>query len=411
LLAALALCAYADWEPLFNNPLPFVFFLTLFTVGTFLHIDIGSSSVLTLNDAIGLAALLAFGPAFGAAVFLVGMMIHIIYERRVIFRRLVFLSIGIVEFFIVGLVYFEVLNGYKGLAGGPKDLLAAIVAGFVLWLFDRVSAFGILAAMGVRAMTSFFNKLKPYAVSLPPLYIWGMIMSFVFHNGGYVFTAVLMVPLLVIYAFFRNQKVYQDTLRETIFSLAKMIDARDSYTALHSEGVAENSRKIAAKIGLSEEEVDGIYEISLLHDIGKVGIHDAILLKPGPLDDAEWELMREHPIIGANLVKNLRFLAGSCDAIRHHHERWDGKGYPDGLKGEEIPLWARIIALCDAWDAMRTDRPYRKALPPEIALGEIKKGSGTQFDPKLVPVALFVFGSEGIELKENEEEPIIKKSV
>ncbi len=400
ILSAVAFFSGADWTEVTANPYALIFFIALFLGSTFLHIDIGQNNLLTLNDAVGFAALLSFGPTFGAAVFTVGMIFHILYQRRKVFRRIVFLSVGITEFYITGWVYFDVLGGTRGVSGGWRDVLYALIAGIVLWLTDRVCAFAILESAGIERISRFFNKLKPFAMSLPPLYIWGTALAFVFKNSGYVFAVIFIIPLLLIYAYFRSQKAYQDALHEAIFSLAKTIDARDAYTAEHSESVAKNARQIARKIGISEEEANTIYNISLLHDIGKVGIRDNILLKKGPLDDEEWKLMRNHTVIGAELVADLRFLPGSADAIRYHHERWDGKGYPEGLTGENIPLWARIIAICDAWDAMRTDRPYRKALSVERAMDEIKKGSGTQFDPSLVDTALAVFLEEKKEPKE-----------
>jgi len=391
LILAVMLGAFADWEPLFSHPNELIFFLILFAVGTFLNIDVGGNNYLTLNDAVGYAALLIFGPAFAAGIFFCGMMIHVFYSGKMVFRRLVFLAIGVSELFIAGWFYFKVLGGSFGLEGGLWNLVAAVLTAPVLWIFERVCVFTLLNAAGEKSFRRFFTQLKPYLISVPPLYIWGVIAAKIFVTSGYIYTTIFMMLLLVVYAFFKSQKALQDTLQETIFSLAKMIDARDSYTAQHSLGVAKNASAIAREIGLSEEESESIYQVSLLHDIGKVGIHDSILLKQAPLTDKEWQAMRRHPIIGADLVTNLKFLSGAAQAIRYHHERWDGKGYPFGFSGEDIPLWARIIAICDTWDAMRTDRPYRKALPLDIALKEIRDGKGTQFDPTLVDVALKVF--------------------
>jgi HD-GYP domain-containing protein (c-di-GMP phosphodiesterase class II) len=120
-----------------------------------------------------------------------------------------------------------------------------------------------------------------------------------------------------------------------------------------------------------------------LHDIGKVGVPEQVLGKPGPLDEDEWRLMREHPAIGARIIEPIRFLTGAMEIVRSHHERWDGSGYPDGLAAEQIPLTARIFALADSFDAMTSDRPYRRAMPVEAALDEIRRGAGTQFDPQV----------------------------
>lgn len=160
--------------------------------------------------------------------------------------------------------------------------------------------------------------------------------------------------------------------------------ARDGYTGAHSEAVVEHSVAVARRMGLSDEEVDEVQQVALLHDIGKIGVGDAILNKAGPLNEAEWEVMRMHPAIGEEIVASTKGLAPLAPAIRAEHERWDGEGYPDGLSGEEIPVASRIVLVCDAFHAMTSDRPYRKALGAEAALRELKKNAGTQFCPRTV---------------------------
>ncbi|HHS50999.1 MAG TPA: HD-GYP domain-containing protein, partial [candidate division Zixibacteria bacterium] len=393
-IAAILIGITADWEPLFENIEPFIFFTIIFTIAAFLRIDIGGNNIMALNDAIGFAALLSFGPAFASAVYFLGMMIYIIVSGEMVFRRMVMVAAGIIGFFVAALVYYDLFNGLPGLAGGAQDILVAVLAGITMWTVDRVCAYTILAFAGNRKIHDLFGQLKPYLQSLPPLYIWGMVGAYIFVNAGYFMTLVFLLLLFVVFVFMRSQKKYFDTIRNMVFSMAKMIDARDSYTAKHSHDVAVNARRIAERLGLPEEDLQAIYETGLLHDIGKVGIRDSILLKETSLDDGEWVIMRQHPVIGAELLEDLRFPHGYNMGIRHHHERWDGRGYPDNLAGEEIHLWARIIALCDAWESMHSDRPYRKALSVERAVDQIIKGKGTQFDPNLVPVALEVFGAE-----------------
>ena len=167
-----------------------------------------------------------------------------------------------------------------------------------------------------------------------------------------------------------------------------ILEVRDPYTFGHSERVALLSEILASKVPLSWEERDVIYRSALLHDIGKVVLPDYLLLKPGPLTPGEWEAMKKHPLIGERVLATIRECHPCALLVRHHHERWDGKGYPDGLKEEEIPLGARIIALADGLDAMSSERPYREALPPEKVREELEKGRGTQWDPYLVSLAL-----------------------
>jgi putative nucleotidyltransferase with HDIG domain len=187
----------------------------------------------------------------------------------------------------------------------------------------------------------------------------------------------------------------QDAYWEAVQSLAEALEARDPYTRRHSEFVAKYSVIIARSMGLSAEVVETIRQAALLHDIGKIGIRESIFLKEGPLTPDERAIMETHSTISAQILSPLKFLAEIIPVVRHHHERYDGKGYPDGLEGQDIPSGSRIIAVADTFEAMTADRPYRKALPVSAALGELKRVSGTQLDPKVV--AAFLQISEDIE--------------
>ncbi|WP_052664496.1 HD-GYP domain-containing protein [Nitriliruptor alkaliphilus] len=164
-------------------------------------------------------------------------------------------------------------------------------------------------------------------------------------------------------------------------TLAEVCEAKDTYTRSHLDRTYQYALMLTRRIAPELAERAEIGFGYLLHDIGKVGIPEAILNKPGPLTDEEWQVMRTHPVIGVTLVKPLRLLGDAVGIIRSHHERWDGKGYPEGLAGEDIYLPARIFMIADCFDAMTTDRPYRKALPLHVALEEIDRHAGTQFDP------------------------------
>lgn len=187
-----------------------------------------------------------------------------------------------------------------------------------------------------------------------------------------------------------KQRLQSDTIQlfDTIKVLALALDARDHYTHGHSQQVTEYSIAIAREMGLTRVEVEIIHDAGILHDIGKIGIPDAILLKPGRLTENEYNQIKKHPEIGRNILQPVDCLSDKIPLIYHHHERFDGRGYPEGLQGEEIPLGARILSVADAYQAMTSDRPYRNALTVETAVEELEVNKGKQFDPNVVDIFL-----------------------
>lgn len=175
---------------------------------------------------------------------------------------------------------------------------------------------------------------------------------------------------------------------QIILALSAAIDAKDAYTNGHSDRVAEYSREIAKRMGKNDTEVNDIYYAAMLHDVGKIGIPGEIINKPGRLTDEEFDIIKSHTVKGAKILESISEMPGLSVGARWHHERYDGKGYPNGLKGEDIPETARIICVADCYDAMSSNRSYRKALPQEIVRAEIEKGRGTQFDPAIADIML-----------------------
>jgi HD-GYP domain-containing protein (c-di-GMP phosphodiesterase class II) len=188
-----------------------------------------------------------------------------------------------------------------------------------------------------------------------------------------------------------RHKELKETLLGTITSLSLAVEAKDSFTGSHIKELQDACRRIGSLLGLTSEELEDLQYASVLHDIGKVGIPDSVLRKPDKLTPEEWQIMKQHSIIGERIISSIPGLEKVSRYVRWHHERWDGKGYPDGLKGEEIPLPARILSVVDAYSAMREKRPYRGSLPQEIALRELRENAGTQFDPEVVEVFLSLF--------------------
>ncbi len=179
---------------------------------------------------------------------------------------------------------------------------------------------------------------------------------------------------------------------EIVYRLARAAELRDEHTGNHIQRISLYCVAIGENLGLSENQLDILKYASILHDIGKLGIPDQILLKPGSLTPEEWEIMKKHTIIGGEILKgtNISYLKAAEKIALYHHERWDGKGYPLGIQGTKIPLFARIVTVADVFDALTSDRPYRKALDTEMALEIITSGRGTQFDPEIVDVFLSI---------------------
>ena len=186
---------------------------------------------------------------------------------------------------------------------------------------------------------------------------------------------------------------YGELTLETLSTLADLIDAKDHYTNGHSLRVAAYARGIAKELGLPDSDLERIYFAGLIHDVGKIGIPESILTKPGRLDPEEFSLIQSHSSIGGDILRGIKRFPSFQQVARHHHERYDGSGYPERLKGEQIPFFARIVAIADCFDAMTSDRAYRKALSDELALEELRLGKGTQFDPKLVDAFIKLYDS------------------
>jgi HD-GYP domain-containing protein (c-di-GMP phosphodiesterase class II) len=176
----------------------------------------------------------------------------------------------------------------------------------------------------------------------------------------------------------------QRAISQSLVGLANALEAKDAYTRGHSERVGALGRRVALALGLSSDEADTVAQSGLLHDIGKIGVPEAVLRKRGPLDPEEWDVMKRHPLTGAQIVAPFEFFADGALIIRHHHERLDGSGYPDGLVGDSIPIGARIIAVADVWDALTSDRPYRSALPSARAEAYLREQAGVTLDANVV---------------------------
>jgi putative nucleotidyltransferase with HDIG domain len=243
-------------------------------------------------------------------------------------------------------------NGVRGL---PQDLLSVMLVPLKI----REKVFGVLTA-GIRGGDRRFSEKDLYYLSF-------MAQS-----------AAQSIENLALY-----ENIYEN-LFATLYAFVNAVEARDLYTRQHSSRVTGISLIIGQQLGCTTEELDILNFAGHLHDIGKIGIRDDILLKPGRLTDEEFEKIKQHPAIGANILEQMGMWEKERQIIRCHHERFDGTGYPDGLKEDQIPFLARILSVADVYDAMASDRAYRKRMEEKIILKVIHEGSGSQFDPDIV---------------------------
>jgi hypothetical protein len=231
----------------------------------------------------------------------------------------------------------------------------------------------------------------PNFLALVPL---GLLMSMIYNNYGPIALFLLFIPLLLTRHSFQLYMDMRKNYLNTVEALVQALEAKDAYTSGHSSRVAEWSVKLGQELNLPEDRLEFIKYAGVLHDVGKIGVSESVLNKEGKLTDQEWEVIREHPVIGQNIIKSIDFLFDVGQAVRYHHERYDGAGYPEGIAGEVIPLESRIIAVADTYDSMTSDRSYRKGLTHGEAIAELKRVAGTQLDPKIVGAFLSIIQQE-----------------
>ncbi|MGC7871901.1 HD domain-containing phosphohydrolase [Desulfosporosinus sp. SYSU MS00001] len=291
--------------------------------------------------------------------------------------------------FVVSIGLASILIEFVGTRGSFAPRLILIYLGAaVVYMFTNMTIVSI--ALGELQNKSpwqiWLNNIRwsiPNFIALAPL---GLLMALIYRNYGPFGLLLLFIPLLVSRHSFQLYIDMRENYLNTVEALVQALEAKDTYTSGHSERVGKYAVAIAEGINMSEDKIEFLKYAAVLHDVGKIGVSEAILNKEGKLLDSEWEAIRSHPVIGETIIKSIKFMFDIGQVVRHHHERYDGKGYPDGIQGEDIPLESRIIAVADTYDAITSDRSYRKGKTHEEAIKELKKVAGSQLDPKLVEV-------------------------
>ncbi|MFV9566971.1 HD-GYP domain-containing protein [Thermoanaerobacter mathranii] len=343
--------------------------------------------------AVDLMALLILGPYEGALIagigtafqiskYADGRVRHIFnfpYYKTLFNMSQIALSVG-----VGGLIY-EYAGGIPRNYIYPHHLLSAILAAIVYYLLNTSVVAILLSFLTDKSLTYIFSKeIKWMVPNFLFLAFLGIIMSEAFVRIGYVSLILLFIPLFMIRYMFKLYMDSKQSYYDTINVLVKALDAKDKYTAGHSKNVEKIAALLCREFGFSESHTEMVKIAALLHDIGKIGVKEEVLNKPGKLSDEELSIIREHPQKGYEILKEVPALKEVSLWVKYHHEWYNGNGYPDGIKGEEIPLEAQILSLADVFDALVSDRPYRKAFSQEGAYEIIVGNEGTQFSPKII---------------------------
>ncbi len=372
-----------------------IFFIVLSTIAEFMPVDLPIGGNVTIGFPIDFVVILVYGPATAMVVTVFGALIGEIGGGKTRWYKIVFniaqyaLSAG-----IAGMVY-QGLGGVIGAANLSNYIIPAAICAVVYYLINSNLFMTVISiAEEVSILSVWKNRIRGIIATYLALAPIGFIMAMIYVAIGIWGIILFFFPLILARRSFELYTKMRIVYLETIRALAAAIDAKDPYTKGHSERVAETSVALAQELNLSDRDIENIEYTALLHDIGKIGIADNILGKDSKLTNKEFGKIKEHTVIGAKIIEPVDFLKNSYKAIYHHHEKYNGKGYPDGLKSEDIPLSARIIAVADAYDAMGSDRPYRKKLNHNKILRELKEQSGKQFDPEVVKVLISVLDIE-----------------
>lgn len=286
-----------------------------------------------------------------------------------------------------------------------KVLILYLIAAFVYMVMNITLVSVALSSMFGKSPSSIWVSnicwTLPNLIALVPL---GFLLALIYNNYGSLGLILLFIPLLVCRHSFQLYIDMRENYLSTVEALVQALEAKDTYTSGHSERVGKFAVALAEEIKMSEEKIQSLKYAAVLHDVGKIGVSETILNKEGKLLESEWEAVRNHPVMGYTIIKGIKFLYDIGSVVRYHHERYDGKGYPDGIQGGEIPLESRIIAVADTYDAITTNRSYRKGKSHEEAVEELKRVAGTQLDPELVQVFCKVITKEFIAQRINVEQ-------
>ncbi|MGB9977079.1 MAG: HD-GYP domain-containing protein [Thermovenabulum sp.] len=363
-----------------------VIFTTMLILGELLSVTLPNQTEITVGFAINTATILIFGFKFSTIIAFIAVTATELKRIKImpLYKSILNICIFVIMVSISGLTY-EKLGGTIGNINIYSDFLKILLM-IAIYFFINVGLILTVVYL-LYSKSMFFNFLNIFIKLIPNYFslgFLGVLLAIIYVNVGILGVILFLIPLLVARHSFKLYMDMRKTYLDTIRALANALEAKDPYTRGHSERVAKLAVAIAEDLNLSQDLIQNLNYAAILHDIGKIGIPEIILNKPGKLSDEEFAKIKEHPVKGASITNNVDFLSQASLFILHHHERLNGSGYPKGLKGAEIPLGAAIIAVADVYDALTTDRPYRKALTPQEAFKEIETNKGVLFKEEVV---------------------------
>lgn len=370
-------------------------FTVIAAVSERLSIQISAEVTSSVTLPVLYAAGIILGPFVGGFVAFVTPMALNPQARRWTWRGFVFNHAQLTLAITLGTLVYTATRSSPG-SFGSRDILAMALGAVVAWLINEGSVSLIIAVGSGRPIWDTFDYyLKETTADYIALSTMAILMAAVFASVGWIGLVLFFLPLLVarhaVAMYAEMKKAYTDT----IASLSAALEARDAYTAGHSRRVAEVAVRIGNELGMSESDLETLRYAGLLHDIGKIGIEDRLLKKPARFSPEEYDEVQIHAQITSTILDGVAGFEKVRDWASHHHERYDGSGYPDGLEGERIPLGARVLAVADAFDAMASRRVYKPSMPFEQVLDELMSHRGTQFDPRVLDAFVRVMEEPG----------------
>ncbi len=347
-----------------------------------------------VSSALNFAAALSLGPLWGAIIAIAGSTLNDLLEKRAPIKMIVNASNYGLQTFIAGWIYYSFANPQLSPLDGKHNFVIMLIAAAAASITQSVVLITVVSlAIGADFFTLWRKTTLSMVVEFLAMPTLGALYPVLAHQNPLALV-LMIIPLVGPYLAFRNYYKLQQETRETFELLADLLDKRDVYTSEHSQRVTKLVEKILNQFpDLPSAQRETIIAAARIHDLGKIAISDAVLLKPGRLTEEEFEAIKQHPIESSEILGRLTPYREIALIARHHHERWDGTGYPDGLAGEQIPFGARVIAVADTYDAMTSNRSYRRARSHEEAIAEIRRCAGTQFDPVVVEAFLRAVGA------------------